>query len=184
MITTSRLVLRELIAEDGPALLRLLRDADWRRFVSDRGEVDLAYAEAYIERGPRAGYQADGFSLWAVDLLADGSFLGICGLIRREPGGPVDLGFALLPEARGRGYAREAAGACLDHARRILGLTELLGFVDPANHASIRLLLTLGFEHVPDSTTTSGGRSTTLYRWTAPDEVGMGTNAGAPSPTS
>ena len=71
--------------------------------------------------------------------------VGICGLIRRDFLDDVDLGFALAPEHRGRGYAREAALATMDHARAAHGLDRLAAIVSPGNAASIRLLEGLGF---------------------------------------
>jgi len=56
----------------------------------------------------------------------------------------VDVGFAFLPEAWGRGYARESAAAVLDHARDVLGLRRVLAITDPENAASIRVLERVG----------------------------------------
>lgn len=47
-----------------------------------------------------------------------------------------DIGFAVLPKHMRRGYATEAARALLDYADRELGVTEVVGLVDPANEAS------------------------------------------------
>jgi RimJ/RimL family protein N-acetyltransferase len=52
-------------------------------------------------------WQVRGYGTWAVHSLADESFLGIAGLMERSDGRGVALRFALWPEVRGQGYARE-----------------------------------------------------------------------------
>ena len=66
-------------------------------------------------------YAEFGFGLWAVE-LADGTAIGICGLLKRPVLDDVDLGFAMLPQFRRAGYAFEAASAVVAHARDTLRL--------------------------------------------------------------
>ena len=68
----------------------------------------------------------------------------MCGLIKRDTLPDVDIGFALLPEFWGRGYAHEAASAVLEHARRDFGLERILAIATPHNDSSIRLLEKMG----------------------------------------
>ena len=74
--------------------------------------------------------------------------LGICGLVKRESLDHPDLGFAYLRRYWSRGYATEAAGATLTHARETLGLPYVYGLVSPRNDRSIRLLERLGLRFV------------------------------------
>jgi RimJ/RimL family protein N-acetyltransferase len=64
--------------------------------------------------------------------------------VRRELLDHPDLGFAFLQRHWSQGYATEAAGATLAHARQSLGLTYVYGVVLPGNARSIRLLEHLG----------------------------------------
>jgi RimJ/RimL family protein N-acetyltransferase len=77
--------------------------------------------------------------------VESGRVLGIAGLFRRDTLPVPDLGFAFLPEARGRGFAAEAARAVLDWARASLGLRRVLALAAPDNAASLKLLARLGF---------------------------------------
>lgn len=70
--------------------------------------------------------------------------MGICGLFKRENLEEPDLGYALLPDWRGRGYTTEAARAVLDEARNSLELECVNAIVSPGNAASIHLLQKLG----------------------------------------
>jgi RimJ/RimL family protein N-acetyltransferase len=57
----------------------------------------------------------------------------------------VELGYALLPEFWGHGYATEAGAGALEHARTELGLTEVVAFTLPENQASLAVMQRLGF---------------------------------------
>ena len=144
ILTTARLSLRELTEDDADFMLRLLNEPAYWRYIGDRGVRTTADARAYLARGPLASYRRHGFGLWAVTLPAAGPPLGICGLIKREILPDVDLGYAFLTEAWGRGYAYEAAAAVLEYGRRRLGLRRVVAVVDPANDRSIAVLRKLG----------------------------------------
>lgn len=74
--------------------------------------------------------------------------VGLVGLnLRGEGTVPLpDIGFNLLPSARGKGYASEAVKGLSDYYDREKGVTELLGYVDDDNEASIKVLKRAGFE--------------------------------------
>jgi [ribosomal protein S5]-alanine N-acetyltransferase len=142
---TVRLRLRELREGDAAFVLELYTDADFLANIGDRGVHGLDSARRYIADGPGASYRRHGFGLWVMELKSDGAAMGLCGLLRRDTHPDVELGFALLPRFRRRGYTREAARAVLRIAAQELGLTRLAALVAPRNHASVQLLEQLGF---------------------------------------
>ena len=144
ILETPRLVLREFTHGDDAFVLRLLNEPSWLRFIGDRGVRTLEDARRYLDDGPCRSYATNGFGLWCVAPREGGAPLGMCGLIRRDTLPDVDVGFAFLPEAWGRGYAGEAAAAVLDHARDALRLRRILAITDPENAASIRVLERVG----------------------------------------
>lgn len=144
VMQTARLRLRPLSAADAAFILELVNDADWLRYIGDRGVRTLEDAERYILQGPVAMYEARGFGLYGVALLETGVLIGMCGLIKRDALEDVDIGFALLPAYRRGGYGREAAEATLAYARDVLGLPRVAAIVSPDNDASIGLLERLG----------------------------------------
>ena len=93
-IATSRLRLRWLTAGDADFVLRLVNDAEWLRFIGDKGARDLDGARRYIETGPAAMYREFGFGLNRVALGDGDRAIGICGLLRRATLAAPDLGFA------------------------------------------------------------------------------------------
>ncbi|MCH2199901.1 MAG: GNAT family N-acetyltransferase [Flavobacteriales bacterium] len=70
--------------------------------------------------------------------------MGWCGLKDHPDEGYVDLGFRLLREYRGNGYATEAGKACIEWAWK-KGIPHLAGRVMESNVKSIRVLEKLGF---------------------------------------
>lgn len=72
--------------------------------------------------------------------------LGIAGTL--SPDGDQELGYALVPTARGRGLGTEAVGALCAVLERVPGVRRLTAEVQPGNEASLRLLHRLGFVEV------------------------------------
>ena len=166
---TDRLTLRELEPADAEFIHAVLNDADFLANVGDRGVRTVEDAAAYIESGPRASYARHGFGLWAV-VLRDGQALaGICGLLRRETLDAPDVGFAFLPEFRGRGYATEAAGAALAWGKESLGLRRVLAIVQQGNIVSMRVLEKLGMSMERRTRLVETGPELLVYATVAPD---------------
>ena len=84
-----------------------------------------------------------GYGTWSVFENVTGDFLGICGLMERPDGRGVALRFALWPECRGKGYAREAAGAALAFGHRA-GLKRIIAVARESNMASRAVLADIG----------------------------------------
>lgn len=145
-IVTTRLRLREFVLADAPFILQLLNDPDFIRFIADKKVCSLVLAQQYLADGPLASYAANGFGLWCVERLCDGQPVGMCGLIRRHNVPDVDVGYAFMPAARGYGYAVEAAAAARAYGLGELGLPRVVGFINPANLASARVLQAIGLQ--------------------------------------
>jgi RimJ/RimL family protein N-acetyltransferase len=59
--------------------------------------------------------------------------------------GMVEIGYTLLPTARGQGYAIEAVRAAFDWATRVHGVRRFRASVAPGNDRSLNLIGKLGF---------------------------------------
>lgn len=145
-IETARLTLRRLDFSDAPLLVGLLNQPSFLANIGDRGVRNVEDAHRYLREGPFAMYAKHGFGLWHVSRRTDGAALGLCGLLKRENLPDVDIGYALLPEFWGEGYALEAAQATLHHAVRRFGLARVVAVVSAGNDASIRVLEKLGMK--------------------------------------
>lgn len=145
VIRTDRLVLRQLDLQDAEFILELLNEAQFLRFIGDKGVRTPDDARAYILKGPRDSYERNGFGLYAACLL-DGTPAGICGLVRREGLADVDVGFAFLARHCAQGYAVESASAVLVHARQVLRLQRIVAITSPENFGSIAVLERIGLK--------------------------------------
>jgi RimJ/RimL family protein N-acetyltransferase len=73
-----------------------------------------------------------------------GRFLGIAGFMERSDGLGIALRFAVWPEARGAGIAREAAGAALFFAHETVGISRIVAIAREDNFASRTVLGSIG----------------------------------------
>lgn len=147
VVETARLSLRRVTAGDAAFLCRLLNEPSWLKNIGDRGVRTPADAERYVQTKILPGYEQYGFGMYLIESKSDARPMGLCGLVRRDTLPDVDLGFALLSEFWGQGYAFEAASEVVSYARRSLGLSRLLAIALPANAPSVRLLGKLGFQY-------------------------------------
>jgi ribosomal-protein-alanine N-acetyltransferase len=146
ILQTSRLILRKLTIEDAAFMVRLLNDPSFIQNIGDKGVRTVADAERWLRDSHLASYQKHGFGHYRVELKSTGDVIGMCGLIKREALGEIDVGFAFLPEYWSCGYASEAAAGVMEYGQRELGIQRIVGFVSPHNAGSIRVLEKLGLK--------------------------------------
>ena len=147
-IRTERLVLRESEARDRAAFIELFTSPEVGTYLGGprpRDECERALPET-PERRP---------GLFVVEL--DGAMIGTIELNRRDAerrsqvrpdAGEAELGYLLLPEAWGRGYAAEACAAALGWFADALPGKPVVLCTQTANHRSMRLAAKLGFTEV------------------------------------
>ncbi len=138
VLKTKRLTLRELTLDDVDGLLEIFADPEamWA-YPSTK---DRDQTEGWI-RWAMASYQANGWGLWAVVRSEDGRFLGDCGPMPQPVEGEQvpELGYHIVREEWGRGYATEAALACRDWFFANTDYERLVSIVRPPNVASRRV---------------------------------------------
>lgn len=88
----------------------------------------------------------NGFGRWAVITKTSNSFIGWCGLKLNEQN-LIDLGFRFFKREWNKGYATEAAHACLEYGFEELNLKEIIGRVARQNKASIKVLEKLSMNY-------------------------------------
>ena len=146
ILQTERLALFQLTLADAPLMLRLLNEESFIQNIGDRGVRTQAQAEQYLLDGPLRSYQQYGFGMYRLSRKKDGASIGLAGLVYRDYLGTPDVGYALLPEFSGAGYASEAASAVFHYGKTALGLPEIVGIVSPDNLASKKILEKIGLE--------------------------------------
>ncbi len=150
VLETDRLIVRHMSTDDSAFMFDLLNQPSWIRFIGDRNVRTLEDARAYILAGPMEMQARLGLSFHVVEIKETKCAIGICGLAKRDYLEDVDIGFALLPQFCGKGYAYESAVAVLNYAKTELGLKRIVATTRPDNHFSANLLEKLGlrFAHM------------------------------------
>jgi RimJ/RimL family protein N-acetyltransferase len=149
-LTTERLVLRPVTAQDHAALLAHWAAPEVRRFLFDGAMLSSAEVTEAIEDSAR-DFAAAGYGLWLIREKDGIDLVGSTGLRPLEDLG-LEIFYSVAPASWGNGYATEAARAVVEHALGPLGLPEVLAEVDEGNTASIAVVGRLGmtpFDVVP-----------------------------------
>ncbi len=113
--------------------------------VMEHFPAPLTAAEsAFVLEQIEDGFERNGFGIWALETRDDATFLGLAGLsvvpFEANFTPAVEIGWRLLPEAWGHGYATEAAGAALDHGFGPGRLGEIVSFASKTNAKSIAVM--------------------------------------------
>jgi len=144
LFSTKRIHIRRFTLKDAPSLFTLMNDKDWILNIGDRGIYSIDDAENFIKTRFLNTYQENGFGFYVLTLKSNKQFIGIAGLIDRNGLDYVDIGYSLLPQYRGYGYAFEATKAIYDFGLISLELGKIIAIVNSDNQASIHLLKKLG----------------------------------------
>ena len=149
LLSTERLVLRPVTADDHAALLAHWTQPDVRRFLFDGAALSAAEVAETIEESI-GHFAARGFGIWLIELgTAAGPVgtaagpVGTAGLRPLEESG-LEIFYSLAPGAWGHGYATEAARAVVEYGLGPLALPEVLAEVDEGNAASVAVVKRLG----------------------------------------
>ena len=140
---TPQLVFREMTLDDLDDMAALLGDPEVMRYYPHPKNRDEALA--WISWNQRL-YCTHGYGLWLLSLRDTGVFVGDCGLTPQQVDGvtEIEVGYHVRACLQGRGLATEAAGACRDYARDVLGAGRLIAIIDPHNQPSQRVAENLG----------------------------------------
>ncbi|RCG21396.1 N-acetyltransferase [Streptomyces diacarni] len=141
VIETERLLLRPLTRDDVDHMVTLHADPEVTRFVPT-----FTRAQAYARLAEIEGQWAErGHGLCAVELKETGEFIGRCGLNHWDVFDEVEAGWTFRRSSWGRGYATEAARACVEWGFRRLDAPYFTAMIHPANTPSERVAQRLGF---------------------------------------
>jgi [ribosomal protein S5]-alanine N-acetyltransferase len=156
VLETPRMQLRKAVLEDAGFFVQLLNDPSWLRNIGDRGIRSQADAKGYITHSILTQYHTYGFGMYVMLHKALQEPIGLCGLVKRDYLDHPDVGFAVLPDFSGKGYAFEAASNLMAYACGTLNIRQLYAIVNSSNERSIRLLEHLKFRHDGQCATPQG----------------------------
>ena len=140
-IVTDRLILRPPLAQDFEAFCAFCADEATMRYL---GGVASPADVWRTLRSLVGAWALDGFAMFSVLERASGDWIGRVGPIFPHGWPAREVGWGLASAYLGRGYAKEAAFACMDYAFDHLGWDRVVHSIDAANKASVRLAECLG----------------------------------------
>ena len=160
-IDTERLILRRFDPErDSGPMLGVYGDPEVMRFIPGGTYPNV---EGVRTRLTRYALEHDGrgFSFWAVVERESGEVIGDAGFGVFRDTGDVELGYTLKRDRWGRGYATEAARACLAAGFAHLDVARIVALVDEANARSARVAERIGMARI--GTVRTNGRPHALF---------------------
>ena len=169
-LETRRLFLRRITSDDAGLMLAVWNDPAFIEHVGDRGVRTEPEARKELEAGALRLFEEHGYGPYKMVRKEDEAAIGICGLFKRPNLDDPDIGFAVLPDYCGKGYAAEAARAVVAHARDDLRIRNLTAIVSPGNEASIGLIEKLGLRFSAMITMPGEDEAIRLYEMTLGQE--------------
>ena len=144
ILETPRLILREMSPEDLDFVAAMLADAEVMRF----------YPRCYsrrsgnLDRAANRRYARHGHGLWLALEKGGGQPVGQVGLLIQRIRGveEKEVGYLMHRPFWRRGFATEAARACLDHAFTALARQRVIALVRPENTPSQAVARKLGMQ--------------------------------------
>ena len=146
---TTRLLLRELNPEDFNALHEILSDPQtMRHYPSPFSEEQT---RRWIMRNMER-YQQLGFGLWAVVLKETGKLIGDCGITMQNIHSEIlpEIGYHIHRDYQRKGYASEAACACMDYLFEHTQFHTAYSYMKYTNAASYGVALKIGMRFIEE----------------------------------
>ena len=145
ILETERLILRTWLLNDLKDFFEIYGDAEVWRNIDPKGVFQNEDAARRALRQGIAYQEEHGICHWATVEKRMGKVIGACGFNLFDGGPELELVYHFAPAYWGRGYATEAAGACLRYAFAELNAPQIVASIDPKNVRSKRVLEKIGF---------------------------------------
>jgi RimJ/RimL family protein N-acetyltransferase len=152
-IETERLILRPHGQQDFASIFQLWSRPEVTRYTNGRRAATREESWARLLRY-QGLWAMLGYGYFAIIEKSSGIFLGEAGLadfhreIEPSLDGHAEAGWAMLPEAWGKGYAMEALSAIFEWYNMTANPRKLACIIDPENMASIKLAVRCGFQEI------------------------------------
>ena len=165
MLETNRLLIKPTNLDDAGFVLELMNTDGWIRFIGDRNVHTIENAKNYISEKMIPQLEEFGFGNNTLIRKSDHLKIGSCGLYMRPGMEGADIGFALLPDFYGQGYAYEASKALLDYSIETLKLPLIQAITTKGNVDSQTLITKLGMKFIEVRDITGISEPMLVYRY-------------------
>ena len=140
-LETPRLILRPPRLEDLDPWTEMMADEETARFIGGVASRPNCWRQLMTMIG---AWHAIGFAMFSVIEKSTGRWLGRVGPWQPEAWPGTEIGWSIVRDCWGQGYAVEAAIASTDWAVDTLGWTDIIHSIAPDNVASQRVAQKLG----------------------------------------
>jgi ribosomal-protein-alanine N-acetyltransferase len=142
ILETERLYLRELTIDDAENFYSLNLNDEVIKFTGDDAFKSIEEAKSFLENYDH--YTKYNFGRWAVMHKLTNQFIGWCGLKYTKELDEYDIGFRFFKRYWNKGYATEAAKACIDLGFQKYKINIIVGRAMKENIGSIKVLEKIG----------------------------------------
>ncbi|MBF0548616.1 MAG: GNAT family N-acetyltransferase [Candidatus Riflebacteria bacterium] len=148
---TERLIFRKFAPTDLEAVYPIFSSPEVMKY-SVTGALDKSGTKERLFEVIKS-YQDNGFGKYAVIEKASNLLIGYCGLEKpmEKDFLQPELGYRFVHKSWGKGYATESASAIVETAFQEYKLAEIIGFGEPENVNSIKVLLKVGMCYWKDA---------------------------------
>ena len=143
-IKCARLHMRKFTQDDWPDYFSYISNRQVMKYIGD-GALNEEQARKKFKRVLRVNEAKYAYGFYGAWNLENNVFIGLAKFDYIERG-KAEVGYALLPEYWGQGYASEMLNGMVNYGKHLMGVKELYGLIDPMNPRSQRVLVRLGFE--------------------------------------
>jgi len=140
---SDRLVYNKFTNSHFPDYTRLVTQEEVMRHITGNA-LNMDEAKIRFQVALDADQNLDDMGFLAVTEKKSGAFIGLGKIVPFE-NNMTEIGYALLPEFWGKGYASEITKRLIDYAKKLGNIKELIGVVDPENQPSIHVLTKQNF---------------------------------------
>lgn len=140
-LDTDRLVLRPPRADDLDAWTEMMLDEQAVRFIGGVAPRPVCWRQLMTMIG---SWHAKGFAMFSVIEKSSGRWVGRLGPWQPEGWPGTEVGWAIVRDCWGKGYAGEGAVAATNWAFDVLGWSSVIHSIAPDNIASQRVAQKLG----------------------------------------
>lgn len=153
VLETERLSLREHSIADAENMYNLNLDPEVMKYTGNDSFKSIEDARHFLSTYDH--YKNYGFGRWAVIYKTTNEYLGWCGLKYTPELDEYDIGFRFFKRQWDKGFATEAAIACLEMGFINSKITTIVGRVMRENTASINVLKKIGLSYFKEKITGS-----------------------------
>ena len=147
-LESDRLIIKDATVEEASFYFELFNDPDWITYINDKGLRSVEQTKTYLENTLPKNALLKGLGFFTVISKETNEPIGMTSALQRDKLDFIDVGYALLPKGRGKGYASEATLLMMEYIKNTFKQEKVYAFTLPENEKSKRLLENLGFAYI------------------------------------